>query len=120
MNHGSLSVRHYSCRLFSLGVLGVFLLLGFCPLRNMLCRLAQPEPVTKAQPAPDYAKITSGKECVTFTMVTQRAAQPALSPNTVFRFAGSCAALKVTAGPIALTSCSSTIPLYLRNRALRI
>jgi len=120
MNPGSLPIRHYSRRLFSLWVLGVFLLLGFCPLRTLLCRLAQPGPLTKAQPAPDYAKITSGKECVTFTMVTQQAAQPALCPNPMFRFAGSCAALTIAAGSTALTSCFSTIPLYLRNRAFRI
>jgi len=50
-------------RLGSLSLIAAFLVLGFCPLRNVLCKLAQPEPVRKAQQASDYVKITSGKEC---------------------------------------------------------
>ena len=120
MKPGSLRISLYSRRVFSLAVLGVFLLLGFCPLRNTLCRLAQPEPARKTHPAPDYAKITSAKECVAYIVVAQQAAQPALSPTNVFNFTNTANTIFIAVPQTASVAYFSTIPLYLRNRALRI
>lgn len=97
-----------------------FLALGFCPLRNVLARLAQPEPARKAQPAPDYAKITSGKESVTFILVNKIAAQPALSPGLVYHFAAAGGAVAFSTPLAVARPYLFTVPLYLRNRALLI
>ena len=120
MTQGSLNIRLYNYRLFSLALLSVFLLLGFCPLRNMLCYLAQPQPAKKAQPAPDYAKITSAKECAAFTVAPPRDAPPALSPGITFNFTVYCYTIFVAAPKTAPVACFSTVPLYLRNHAFRI
>ena len=99
---------------------GAFLLLSFCPLRNVLVRLAHPEPARKAQPAPDYAKVTSGKECVNFTMVHHQAAQPALALVPLFDFKISYRQFS-GAAPLAVADCYiATRRLYLRNCAFLI
>ena len=97
-----------------------FLVLGFCPLRNVLARLAHPEPARTAQPAPDYAKTTSGKECVTFTRVNKIAAQPALAHGVAYHFAVSGGAVALNMPLATARPYLFTVPLYLRNRALLI
>src|SRR3569833_24902 len=116
MATGTLLIRIYSRKLFTLAVLLVFLTLGFCPLRNILCRLAQPEPARKTQLVPGYAKITSGKECAVFAAVAQHVAQPALSAGSGFDFTVSSRIAFGLVPEKAPVTYSSAVPLNLRNR----
>lgn len=49
----------------SLMVMMVFLAFGFCPLRNVLCSLANPLPQKIAHNVPEHAKIIVHDECIT-------------------------------------------------------
>jgi hypothetical protein len=52
----------------SLLVMVIFLVLGFCPLRNALCSLANPAPQKIAHKVPEHAKIIVHDECATVTI----------------------------------------------------
>lgn len=92
----------------------VFLLLGFCPLRNTLFR--PPGPV------PAYAKITSGKECRTAVSQAVPYAHPswALTAAFAFSFTGQLRAVREPGLPIQGVLSIRSLPIYLLNRALLI
>jgi hypothetical protein len=50
---------------FSLMAMMIFLILGFCPLRNALCSLANSSPQKVAHNVPEHAKIISHDACTT-------------------------------------------------------
>jgi len=109
----------------SIGLITIFLLLGFCPLRNMLCRLASPEPVRRSVPAPDYAKITSGKECAPAATArtvpsTQGFSGHAVATSPVFHFALVHGSGRRLALPVLQPFHTAFFPIYLRNRAILI
>lgn len=47
----------------SLLMLVVLLTLGFCPLRNALCKLVHPAPAKTRSKVPEYGKIIAGDDC---------------------------------------------------------
>ena len=47
----------------SLTVMVIFLVLGFCPLRNVLCSLINPGPQKITHNVPDHAKIIVHDDC---------------------------------------------------------
>ena len=49
--------------LISLMVMVIFLVLGFCPLRNVLCSLVNPGPQKITHNVPDHAKIIVRDDC---------------------------------------------------------
>lgn len=109
-------------RLGSLSLIAAFLVLGFCPLRNVLCKLAQPEPVRKAQPAPDYAKITSGKECEIGLSRTAASAHPswALTAAFTLSFAAQLSGWRRLVLSASGASHTQSLPIYLLNCVLLI
>ena len=114
----------------TLVTLAAFMLLGFCPLRNSLIRLAGGSPEKAAQLIPDYRKINSASQCELVFRLKELPPTgqvdhspsvdhaPALTACSFFN-SGAYPALYSTSDQ-ASESWPPSIPIYLRNRVLRI
>jgi hypothetical protein len=115
-------IRAFACLAF----IAAFVFLSFCPLRNTLVNFAEREPFKKAQPAPDYAKITAGQACDiaafntntlpgTTQLVYPLSPPYGLSYDASFNFSPPF----IYAGRAIKSKCTSKIPnlipAYLRN-----
>jgi len=113
----------------SLTLIAAFLLLGSCPVRNVIFRLVQLEHAKKAQPAPEHGRFTAGQECSTAVVVKsipatgrlirQLLPAAALTETTAFSLDNALSRVIDAVQP-GIAIWSSSIPLYLRNRALLI
>jgi len=108
----------------------LFLIFSFCPLRNTLFKLLQPEPVKTAQPAPEYAKVNAGQTCSTAILLKAK-----IPTEKVFDPSFRCKAFlngsfyQLTRGPV-FTTCTLSLAyvanfqhsttIYLRNCAFLI
>ncbi|WPU97765.1 hypothetical protein SNE26_17195 [Mucilaginibacter sp. cycad4] len=112
-------------------IMVIFLVLGYCPLRNVLCSLAGNSPQNNKQKAPrdikavveDCSAYNSGDKIIPYQEVTAKTAVPLLLAVVVavVFFTGAGVSGKVTV--LYRTSAGhnlSPIPLYLANRALLI
>jgi hypothetical protein len=111
--------------LASLTIMIVFLLLGFCPLRNTLVSLVKPVPAKNSRKVPERAKIIAADDCTVST--TQKIApsrEPMPSGNalplrtvplTLPGFSVRFQRLKIPPGYLV-----PPVPLYLRNQVMLI
>lgn len=120
--------RSFSVRaLTSLLLLGAFLLLGFCPLRNTLAAIAHP--AGAAPKVPVYGKIIVQDDCLTAVLqktlpTSEKMLVPPLPVAWLavksLAFDSRPALTGEIATPRSLTQAAFTFPLYLRNRCLLI
>jgi hypothetical protein len=116
----------------SLVMMVIFLVLGYCPVRNALCSVANNPVQNKEQKAPRDIKAivedacnayNSGDKIIPYQEVASKTAIPlllAIAVAVVF-FAGLCLLKKVVVlYPNIAVRGLSPIPLYLANRALLI
>jgi len=116
----------------SLMMMVIFLVLGYCPVRNTLCSLASHSSQNKEQKAPRDIKAivddvcnayNSGDKIIPYQEVVSKTTIPLLLAIVVAAaFFGSIAPLKrlVVLYPYPAARGLNTIPLYLANRSLLI
>lgn len=113
----------------SLLMLVVLLTLGFCPLRNALCKLAHPEPAKTTSNVPEYGKIIAGDDCagaaeLTVLHLTEHFDGTHLLFFTVLLssfFAADLRRLLFKVQPtISIGDYNISIAIYLKNLVLRI
>jgi hypothetical protein len=114
----------------SILTLAAFLLLGFCPLRNALIKEFGGSPEKAGKPLPEYRKITSANYCQVVCLLktipsTGRVDHlPSIWPagglpgsSFIGRIAPACITSQCV-GP--LSPWQPSLPLYIRNRVLRL
>jgi hypothetical protein len=111
--------------LASLTVIVIFLLMGFCPLRNALVSLVKPVPAKNTRKVPERAKIIAADDCTVSTaqkIAPQREPMPdgnALPLLAVARtlpsFYVRLQRLKILPGYLV-----PSVPIYLRNQVMLI
>ncbi|UOE50704.1 hypothetical protein MTO98_06400 [Mucilaginibacter sp. SMC90] len=115
----------------SLMIMVAFLVLGYCPLRNVLCSLANHSPQNKEQKAPRDVKAiieecnayNSGDKVIPYQEVVSKTTVPLLMAIVVeaVPFAGIGLSKKVVAlSPYIAVRGLSAVPIYLANKALLI
>ncbi|MFC0517605.1 hypothetical protein ACFFGT_25555 [Mucilaginibacter angelicae] len=130
MTHGK-SIKSIRSSL-SLMMMVIFLVLGYCPVRNTLCSIANHSPQSKEQKAPRDIKAVvdevcnaynSGDKIIPYQEAASKTAVPLLLAIIVaavfFVGIGLLKKVSVLYRNIATRSLSP-IPLYLANRALLI
>lgn len=109
--------------------LAAFILLGFCPLRNTLIRLAGGVPEKVGRTIPEYKKITSATHCEVHCTVKELPPVEQVDPRPQISFVADLPAAYdydhihfecYHALPSGLRDWVSSIPIYLRNGVLRI
>ena len=114
----------------SLMVIVIFLVLGFCPLRNVLCSLVNPVPQKIAHNVPEHAKIIVHDDCTATTFIKILPLyEPTFNGNPLIFVAILLTVFFVSNGLLTkdqfLLSKNhryppNAIPIYLRNHVLLI
>lgn len=125
MNVGPINKAFFRS-LASLTILVVFLLLGFCPLRNTLVTLVKTVPAKETRKVPERAKIIAADDCTASTSTTQKIAssrEPMPSGNTLGLptvFIPQVAYVRWQRLKLPVAFITPPILIYLRNQVLLI
>lgn len=113
----------------SLMVMLIFLVLSFCPLRNVLCSMVNPVPQKIAHNVPEHAKIIGHDDCTVTTFKILPFYERTFNGNLLIFVAILLTVFFVSNGLLTKNQFllsknhlypSNAIPIYLRNHVLLI